>query len=202
MRMLFAFCTIALALTGCGADGGEAGMKTGEVAGTARDVPNFLQKMLETRLPTDGSVQRNLVGKFKIEPDTWFCTFSPGFSVDKLGEALRAIGQDGYFNGSPRTNGIIGEQTSPDCAPGASRNPIYIRGVQVAQDDGKSYRVALAVWQGDPASGGALWVGAIERAAGGPRPAISNPFGTDRLPFEVSADMAELSGTFIKEVMS
>jgi hypothetical protein len=200
--MLHRLGTITLALTGCDADGGETGMKSSEVAGTTNSVPGFLQEMLGARLPTDGSVQRKRTGTFRIEPDTWFCTYSPGFSVDKLGEALEAIGQDAYLNGAPRTNGIIGEPTSPYCAPGASRNPIYVRSAQVTQIDGKTYRIALAVWQGDPASGGASWVGAIERVEGGPRPTISNPFGTDRLPLEISADMAALSKAFIEDVVS
>ena len=79
---------------------------------------------------------------------------------------------------------------------------MLIRGAELANREGQPYKLVLAVWQDDPATGGAVWVGKIERSNDSPRPEIGNPFGTDPIPFEMEAHMKELSDAFVRDLLS
>ena len=157
LRTTFVF---AIFLSGCGqqepakAIQQKDASKMGKVEALLQPVP-----VPDADIPTDGTVHVVKSGKFVIKPDTLFCTYRPGFGLDEsLNNALIAIGQSDYLNGSPRTDAIGPEGDPKACITG---NHIMIRGIQSANRTGKPYRLTLIVRQGD-----AFWQGILERRDG------------------------------------
>lgn len=121
-------------------------------------VPDFVQEMMDADFPADGQVHSQARGRFRIEPATAFCTFRTGHYVptELLNERLRQIGQNPMHGGSLRTT--YQANVSKECFSGRS---VFMRAVSTPNQQGRPYRVVLAVWQGDSAC-----VGAIERSDG------------------------------------
>lgn len=176
MKWRGVMCAMALSLAACSGDGHS------EPQSADVEVPDAVRDMMATDFPADGKIHAQNRGTFNVQPTTYFCTFDPGFGVNGLQAALEEIGQSGYLDGGPRTNGIFGERVSRQCAPGASGNPIFIRGFDLPNREGEPYKLVLAVWQGNPTRGGAVWVGGIERGSGRYHPnafAVADDMGSD-----------------------
>jgi hypothetical protein len=204
-----AIAASVLGLSACGAGEVGAGGSGNGGSGDVAQVPAEVAQLITVDFPADGQVHVQSQGRFSIKPTTLFCemdaSVSPeirslgisGVGIDgvKLTEALSALGQDYYLDGSPRQRTVQSGQCS-----GAGEAAFY-RGYAQNNRTGQPYKLILAVWQGDPASGGAVWVGGVERLEAGPRAQISNPFGTDRLPFEIRADATSLSLAFAQDAL-
>lgn len=203
IRAFLAASTMAFGLVACGGNGIASRTES------SMDVPAYVQDMIAADFPADGQIHMRKTGKFQVAPTTLFCEMDAsvdheikelgvaGIGIDgvKLAEAIRALGQSDYIHGSSRQRILRSGRCSDDGA-----NIIYL-GHALLNRTGDPYKLVLAVWQSDPSLGGAVWVGAMERLEGGPRPEISNPLGTDPLPFEIRADVTSLSSNFIKDAM-
>lgn len=122
--------------------------------------------MMAERFPADGEIHLvHSVGAFQVEPDTQFCTFRPGYGIDgtTLSDALNDRGQSTYWNGSPRTNCSTDNLKFFGRPAELKRNAVFMRVTHSENAIGQPYKLVLAVWQGDPAKGGAAWVGGVER---------------------------------------
>lgn len=177
--------------------------------------PDPISTLLETPFDADGKIHvLRATGKFVIRPNTSFCTYVPGINIDDLRAALKEMGQSDYVGGAIRTNGQLGERTSSEC-----RRPkddvVFIRGDWNFKRNGPRYKLMLAVWQGDPAKNGAIWIGGVERLSGhrpdanldrlpiGDDMSIFRPSKEDRLQraymeSSIHLDWSDLSRAFYK----
>ena len=126
-------------------------------SGTEAGIPALVEKMANAPILADGRIHARSAGRFSIEPDTAFCTFRPGYSLDseQLDAALRQLGQNPIRDGAYRTHQA---GVSKQCIPNRS---VFIKATQTANRQGRPYKLTFAVWQGD-----AAWIGAIERPNG------------------------------------
>jgi hypothetical protein len=186
-----AVVVMALGLVSCGPNGGLA-----QEQEKGKQVVVQIEVVPDSEIPTDGSIHVSKRGEFDIQPTTQFCTFRPGSGFDgaMLRDALKALGQSDYLDGSPRTNGDFGpDRPSADCS---GVNPVLIRVFQTENRNGKPYRLTLVIRQGD-----AFWQGIVERA-GGQRPDIKEfpplRVGVDKLTsMSVISDSNDLSLSYI-----
>jgi hypothetical protein len=165
--------------------------------------PGDLERMITTDFAADGQVHVLSVGKFVIKPETYFCTYRPGFGFDgaRLRDALKALGQSDYLNGSPRTNGTFGPQgLSEGCSDGTQ---IFIRVFQSVNRNGSPYKLVLSVYQGTNAA----WVAKVERLDGlrpGARSTWRTPPPSEeekrliRTKESIQFDIKEISDKFLK----
>ncbi len=163
-------------------------------------MPGFVRAAAEARVPADGQVHVQRRGSLRVSPAVRFCTAPPivddalrargvrGTGLVGLVEKLRSIGQPTHIGGSLRQAPL-----SRSCPPAGDN--VIEQGFVILNGDGEPYRVVLAFWQG-----AAAWIGSIERAPGGPRPEIFNPYGTDPVYFEVEADTRRISETFLNNL--
>jgi hypothetical protein len=135
----------ALVLTGCGK--------------TDTAVPDEVRQMMNADFPADGQIHVQSRGKFDIKPDTLFCYYDSGPSIS-AGDVLRALKQS-YYAGTVKREMLA---NNPMCSP--PKDSVFSAGEKTENHQGKPYKLMLAVWQGDPARGGAAWVGGIERTDG------------------------------------
>ncbi len=128
-------------------------------------VPHAVQAAIDAPFPDDGQIHARSRGRFVVEPDTMFCRdpSKPGMDTSQLKQLFDKLAQPQNFrNGSYfRGNGKIG--LDEECASG---EPVFHMSSQSPNRTGNPYKLVLAVWQGDPAKGGAYWVGGLERHDG------------------------------------
>lgn len=175
-QLVLALAAALLGPAACGACNGFGETNMAEV-------PSVVQQFMATKFPGDGQIHVRSRGAFKVEPNTLFCEMDAsidpeirklgisGIGIDgtKLIPAINGLGQSDYLDGSPRTQPLDG----PYCSDNGS-NIIYQGSAQLT-GSGNAYKLILAVWQGDPTKGGAVWVGGVERP-NGRRPDVSeNP---------------------------
>ena len=172
-QLIIAVAASVLALAGCGTGNGF-----GET--NMADMPSVVRQFMATQFPGDGQIHVRSRGTFKIEPNTLFCEMNAsidpevrklgilGIGIDgnKLTAAIKGLGQSDYLNGSPRTQPLDGSYCSDN-----GSNIIYQGSAQLTGSK-NAYKLILAVWQGDPTKGGAVWVGGVERMDGR-RPDVS-----------------------------
>lgn len=121
--------------------------------------PPAIEQLMEADFPTDGQIHVQRRGAFRITPKTVVCYFPDGFSVDS--QALfRALGQTSVSPGGSDRQIVMSDY----CAGQPAH--VAIKGVQLRNRNGRPYKLVLAVWQGDPTTGGAVWVGGVERLEG------------------------------------
>ena len=148
---------MAAALGACGSGSGAgSGSAKPEVA-----VPAFVQRMVDADFPADGQIHVQSRGKFVIDLKTGFCTFpnSFGVSTEAWNEIFLALKiPSSTPEGVGRANGPVA-----GCNHTALPNTVKSRGLQLTNRNGQPYKLVLTVWQGDPAKGGAVWVGEVER---------------------------------------
>ncbi len=190
-----------LALAACGAGRGKS------AEGDAVQLPEAVQQLLAATFSADGKIHTQSRGTFKIKPNTLFCEIDasiapriakmgvPGIGIDgvKLGAMLEGFGQTYYIDGGLRQQSIHTKQ-----CPNDGSNIIY-QGHALLNRAGTPYKLILAVWQGDPAKGGAVWIGGVERL-NGRRPHVAPPPPIDMMgvyqvtsPEEIARFMAERS---------
>jgi hypothetical protein len=199
-QLNIAVAASVLALAACGAGGRSS--EGGDVA----QVPEAVQQLLAAKSLADGPIHLQSRGVFKIRPSTLFCEIDasvapeirkmgvPGLGIDgvRLAALIEGFGQTYYIDGSLRQRSIRTKQ-----CPGNGSNIIYQGHVQFNRAS-TPYKLILAVWQGDPAKGGAVWIGGVERL-NGRRPDAVPPFydgmGDDHVPTpeEIARHMAVLS---------
>lgn len=120
-------------------------------------VPLSVQKMMQGVIPADGRVHVRSYGRIAIEPATAVCYFPDGFTVNN-DDLFRALGQSTII---PSGSGRLQPATPERCKLG--RDTVFMNGIHVVNRMGRPYKLVLAVWQGDPTKGGAVWVGGVER---------------------------------------
>jgi hypothetical protein len=137
-----------MALSGCG--------------GVGADVPDAVKTMMAAEFPADGQIHVQSRGKIVIKPETPVCRHWKkdgdfGVGSAKLFLALRQADA-----------GPDGSERQLDAAEAGCRQSksVVTFGRRFNNRNGEPYKLVLAVWQGDPAKGGAVWVGRVERAVG------------------------------------
>ena len=165
MGPMLGLALLAVALHGCGR------------ASDIPDIPDVVETMLAVEFPADGQIHMQSRGKFEIGPETTFCTFPDSFGIDSdaMINLFRVLKQPTTRPSGSGRWGLAVDKYS-DCKLADS---VLVAGSQLQNRQGKPYKVALAVWQGNPARGGAAWVGGVERL-GSSRPDI-----LIRSPFDV-----------------
>lgn len=175
----------------------------------AINVPAEVKRMIATEFPADGQVYDQSNGRFSVKPETMFCEMDatvapeikalgfPGMGIDGiiLSEAIRSLGQ---VSGN-RQQTIRGGH-----CPNNEANIVYW-GYAKLNRDGQLYKLMLAVWQGDPAKGGATWVGGVERLDGLRPDVVTGSFEPmitqdellkRRYAQSISSDIKDLSSKF------
>ncbi len=148
---LMALVAAALALAGCG--GGGAPVSAGV------EVPAAVQAMMAAEFPADGEIHVQSRGKIVIEPETPTCYFENGFIVEPQ-SLFDALGQvKSLSTGASRL-----QPATRDSQCEFQADTVLIWGRESANRNGEPYKLVLAVWQGDPAKDGAVWVGGVERS--------------------------------------
>jgi hypothetical protein len=150
----------ALALAGCGLGGPS--------------VPAEVERLVEARFPADGQVHVQARGKFVVTEQTVFCRAPRNIAVS-LKDAAPTFYNPGIDDVE---NAELGEVVHGKPCANDGINLIN-HWALVPNRDGEPYKLVLAVWQGDPANGGALWVGGVERIGKLP---LALPGPTDTLP--------------------
>lgn len=186
----------ALILMGC--------KPSGDVPSVTPTVPDIVQHMMAVEFPADGQVHVHSSGKFHVEAATAFCTFpgSFGISSDAWNDLFVRLDQPTTApEGHGRANGPV-----EGCDGSMPKSTIKDMGVQLSNREGEPYKLALAVWQGDPAAGGAYWVGGVERL-GRLNPKIEQ-MGTpqhggrrDQVAGSLILDHTSLSKVFVRHVI-
>ena len=153
--MLRGVCAMALMLGGC--SDGENG---------APEVPAAIQEMMAADFPADGEIHVQSRGTFEIRPETKVCRAQRDVVSDFKDAAPSLLGPGLGEAGAAASSGLsgrLGEAMSDGtvCSPDRI-NVINTWGLSLNRD-GTPYRLVAAVWQGDPADGGAIWVGGLER---------------------------------------
>jgi hypothetical protein len=125
-------------------------------------IPAAVQKMINVPFAADGNIHSQARGVFVVKPDTMFCRLPKTFPLnsDDLEQLFRKLGQDQSIGSYFRGNGKV------DRDPQCTRSSIFLSGTSSKNRDGTPYKIVLAVWQGDVAKGGAVWVGVVERLSG------------------------------------
>jgi len=132
-------------------------------------VPPIIHKMMAETIPADGRI--HLIyekGSFEINPTTRFCTFRPGYGLDgrQLRDTLQELGQSEYLDGTSRTSCQIRGGAGGPGLDELKMGTVVVRMEKAPNRRGKPYKLVLAVWQGRPAAGDAVWIAAIERLNG------------------------------------
>jgi hypothetical protein len=134
-------------------------------------VPDFVQKLINAPFAADGQVHVQSRGRLVMGDETAVCYFPDGFSINS-GLFFPAFGQ------SPDAPWGDRKQPAVQGRCDFTKDMVLIKGTQTLNRNGKPYKLALAVWQGDVDSGkGAYWVGGVERLEGKrPDILIRSPF--------------------------
>lgn len=212
---MIAIATSVLGLAACG-----AGDSSGERSMT--DVPDVVRKIMATEFLGDGQIHVQSSGAFKVEPNTLFCEMEAsldpeirklgilGMGIDgvKLSAVFKGLGQSDFLHGSPRQRPIRSGECSND-----GSNVIY-QGYAKRNSAGTPYKLTLAVWQGDPTKGGAVWVGGVERlngrrldvVTGAPSPMGGPPTTQQQMAghiaeLSIGHDAKDLTDLFLDEVL-
>lgn len=137
--------TFPMALASCGG------------SSTDPRAPSAIEQLMQANFPADGQVHLlKAQGRFVIEPKTEVCAITQGFMVNSQ-KLFGAIGQTWVSEaGGDRQR----PATDPECK---KQQTVYIFSIKSDNRQGKPYKLVLAAWQGDPAKGGAVWVGGLER---------------------------------------
>ena len=173
-------------------------------------IPPEVQRLTEADFPADGNIHViRSSGRFRIRQDTEFCTFRPGYGLDGTGlaEALEKKGQSAYFDGRTRTNCATDDPDFLERLPALHGTAVFIRVTQSDNRRGEPYKLVLTVWQGDPAKGGGLWAGGVERGTDAYHPrtvVVGGDLGHDSGERDwsnsISLDATDLSESFTADI--
>ncbi len=186
---------LPMALASCG--GGSAEPRA----------PVEIQKLMAADFPADGQIHVQSRGNFVISSETAVCRAARNIDRSLEDSAPRFLGPGLGEAGAAKSSGLSAE-LGKDLGNGQICRS---DGVNITNQwrlklnrNGRPYELVLAVWQGDPAEGGAFWVGAVERMPGRYHPksfAIAGEDGRDvgerQWQSSVALDGAELSGMFV-----
>jgi len=201
--MLISAATLALA--GC-----DKPAATQPPAPALVAVPDSVQAMMAERFPADGEIHAKSLGRITIKPDTPVCEIwlalpeerrANHFGVNSSDLFLPLGQSDNNDSGSDRQQGANIEQC-PD------PDSVIILGLKSASSIGQPYKLVLAVWQGDPAKGGAAWVSGVVRIPGNLHSAAAKirSFEGERISvFEkldrsVEGDVRDLSNALVAQL--
>ena len=124
-------------------------------------VPASVQAVIDTEFPADGAFHVRSWGRFEVRPETFVChiraTVDP--DLEQGAPTFYGVGIDGVENG--RLNEDLRGRRCVD-----DGNNIISYWQLVENRTGAPYKIILAIWQGDPARGGAMWVARVERPDG------------------------------------
>ena len=151
-------------------------------------------------------------GSFNVTEESKFCVLNgvidwrvapkdrTGLSIpgERISAALEKRGQPIHIDNQPRHRLFDAERCS-----GTSENILY-QGQIIPNRVKKSYKIVLAAWQGDPETGGALWLGEIERLEGR-RPGVKDnpPFSGPKFwkRQSIKLDWSGLYSRLIKDII-
>jgi hypothetical protein len=195
MRGLFTLIAMVF-LAGCSNDAPSAS--------SVPAVPPLIETMMAKGFPADGQVYLQSKGRFVIKPETVVCYWPNGFGISD------AILYESLNQSWSKPNGNSRTQPLKDGRCEIKSDTVFSYGKHSKNHQNKPYRLVLAVWQGDPAKGGAAWVGGIERVdekypvEGRMRHPSDSPevYWSDLLARSQNFDVAQLSTEFVKSVKS
>lgn len=175
----------------------------GDVPSVPPKVPEIVQQMMAVEFPADGQVHVRSEGEFSIKGDTPLCIFQDDGRIYGM---LFAEYASQIVNGASSISSS-GDYWNSD-AECKARNAIFLQSARLPNRDDEPYKLSRAVWQGEPAAGGAYWVGGVERVNGDfpvkgrafhPGDNLES-FGEDRRTKTMEFDMDRLSSTFIEHL--
>lgn len=148
-------CALAGVLCGCEGDGGKAGGNASEL------IPASVQSIIDGAFSADGEIHVRSKGRLEIKPETEICRIRAAVdrSMKQEAPAFYGPGIEGVDNGYLNEN-LNGKTCIND------GNNIVSHWLLVKNRTNTPYKLILAAWQSDPAQGGAIWVGAVERLQG------------------------------------
>jgi hypothetical protein len=148
----------AMAVALCGCDRNGRGTHD-RVAGA--HVPPSVQALIDAEFPVDGQFRVRSQGRLKVKPKTSVCriraTIDPG--LKRAAPAFYGPGIEGV------DNGYLNEDLNGQACINDGDN-IISYWLLVKNRTNRPYKLIFSAWQGDPAQGGALWVGGVERSEG------------------------------------
>jgi hypothetical protein len=161
MRVLGAVMMCTAMLGGCGGDKANDPVN-GPISVAKAALPVAVQTMVDAPFAADGEIHVQARGAFVVKADTAICAVRAEIdpSLKKGAPGFYDPGLDGHEGGSlnePLRNGTI-------CADNGQNLVSHWK--LLKNRNGTPYKLVLAVWQGDVAKGGAVWVGAVERLEG------------------------------------
>jgi hypothetical protein len=131
-------------------------------------VPDTVQAMMAEDFPADGEIHTKSLGRITIEPDTPVCEIWKALPEDRRANHFGVNSSDLFPPLGQPTNrdGGSDRQVAANVVKCPASNSVVIHGLKLSNRNGKPYKLMLAVWQSDPAEGGAVWVGGVERIDG------------------------------------
>jgi hypothetical protein len=197
MRVLGVVMVGAAMLGGCGGDKANDPVSVAKAA-----LPVAVQTMVDAPFAEDGEIHVQARGAFVVKAEAAICAVRAEIdpSLKKGAPGFYDPGLDGHEGGSlnePLRNGTI-------CADNGQNLVSHWK--LLKNRNGTPYKLVLAVWQGDVAKGGAVWVGAVERLDGknptvkvghvGMPPYDEEGLAGHALGLSVSRDIQALSESF------
>jgi hypothetical protein len=121
-------------------------------------IPGVVQSAISAPSGGNEQVRVQAAGRFLIDSTTIFC----GWDDQALDTSaiFRRLGQPAYLNGSPR------DARGESDARCSDKHNVRVRHLTTANQVGQPYKIVMALWQGDPSTDGAFWVGTVERIDG------------------------------------
>ncbi len=178
-------------------------------------LPPTVRVAINAPFPDDGQLHVQSRGRFVIRPETMSCRAPRQIEKSLAAGAPRFLGP-GLGEASQKSagvSGILGEIVDGKSCTDDGVN-IIDHWQLLFNRAGKPYKLVLAVWQGDPAKGGAYWIGGVERSVDRLRPELNKPdlmgFEGGRISHEIdlnrrlngsiARDMSELSVAFVASI--
>ena len=160
-------------------------------------IPAAVQQAMNADFPADGRIHVRSRGRLQLISNTVVCrvaaTVDPGLNSAR--PVFPGLGIRGIRNFNLNEN-LKGVRCTND-----GRNVVSYWQL-VKNRDGNPYRLIHAIWQGDPANGGIMWVGAVERP-NGKRPDVhDNPPFFGREFWErrsIELDVNDISSRLVSE---
>jgi hypothetical protein len=201
MRVLGAVLMGAAMLGGCGGD------KAADPASAAKvEIPGAVQAIVNAPFAADGEIHVQSRGTFALKAGAAICAVGAEIdpSLKKGAPGFYDPGLDGHEGGGlnePLRNGTI-------CADNGQNLVSHWK--LLKNRNGTPYKLVLAVWQGDVAKGGAVWVGGVERLEGknpavkvghvGTPPYDEEGLAGHALRLSMSRDIQALSASFTSKL--
>lgn len=166
MRIL-GVIAMASMMAGCGGSGrGEQSPEQGAnetrttIAAEEPEIPEAVRTWMAADFPADGEVHVQSIGQFEIKPETPVC-YLEGMSFISSPDLFGRLRQPWHSSGGDRQE-LYARATHCRNDPSA----VLIKNLRVINFEDESYKLVGAIWQGDAAHGGAMWVGMVGRSGG------------------------------------